>query len=196
MDDRHGARQPHRFDPARSGLLDDEERFAYVPPARVLAMLDVPSHGTLLDFGTGTGTYALAIARARPDVRVFALDEQEPMLAQVRAKLAASPLPNVTVIGPDALAALRASVTRILALNVLHELGDAALVELRALLAPGGRAGVVDWNADVERPIGPRREHVYGDAEATARLVAAGFTVTARTAFPYHLGFTVTDSRG
>jgi len=112
MDDRHGARQPHRFDPARSGLLDDEERFAYVPPARLLEMLDLPSHGTLLDFGTGTGTYALAIARARPDVRVYALDEQEPMLARVRAKLASSPLANVTVIGPDALAALRVRVAR------------------------------------------------------------------------------------
>ncbi|HTW83614.1 MAG TPA: class I SAM-dependent methyltransferase [Candidatus Sulfotelmatobacter sp.] len=195
MDERHGARQPHRFDPRRSALLDDEARFAHVPPDELLALLELPADGLLLDFGTGTGTYALAIARARPDVRVLALDEQDAMLDQLRAKLAAAPLPNVEPIGPDALPALRGGVERILALNVLHELGDDALAHLRALLAPAGRAVIVDWNADVERPVGPPRDHVFGEREATDRLRASGFAVLATHPFAYHYGLTIRPAR-
>ena len=53
--ERHGAKQPNRFDPARAAILDDPARFEYVPVDMLLAMLDVPNGGTLVDFGTGTG---------------------------------------------------------------------------------------------------------------------------------------------
>jgi cyclopropane fatty-acyl-phospholipid synthase-like methyltransferase len=192
MDDRHGARQPHRFDPARSAVLDDAERFRYVPLDRLVSLLDLPPHAVLVDFGTGTGTYALAIACARPDVRVLALDEQPAMLDQVRAKLGATPLANVEPIEPGALTELAGRVDRVLALNVLHELGDDALAALRTLLKPDGRAAIVDWNGDVERPVGPPSDHVYGVAEAQERLTAAGFTVVATAAFPHHHAFAVT----
>ena len=45
----------------------------------------------------------------------------------------------------------------IVAVNVWHEIYDeqAALDELRRLLAPGGALAIVDW-APVERPVGPR----------------------------------------
>ena len=55
-------------------------------------------------------------------------------------------------------------VERVFALNVLHELGDDALRVLVGLLRPEGVALVVDWNADVERAVGPPNDHVYGVA--------------------------------
>lgn len=92
-DDRHGARQPERFNPERASRLDDPARFQYLPPGEVEKMLDAPAGGALLDFGTGTGTYAIELARMRPDVEVIALDEQPEMLVLLRAKPAAGSLP-------------------------------------------------------------------------------------------------------
>ena len=184
--DRHGARQPDRFDPARAAILDDPARFAYVPPERLLDELALRPSATLVDFGAGTGLYAIALAQRRPDLRILALDEQPAMLEHLRAAIARGGVPNVEPIGPGELGAVRERAGGVLALNVLHELGDAALADLKRLLAPGGRVLFVDWNAAVERPVGPPRDHVYDPDEAARRLEAAGFAVDAREPLPYH----------
>ena len=184
--DRHGARQPDRFDPARAAVLDDPARFGYVPPDTLLAELAPAPSATLVDFGAGTGLYAIALAQRRPDLRVLALDEQPAMLEHMRAAAERAGAANVEVVDSPAPARLRGTVNAVLALNVLHELGDAALDELRALLAPDGTALFVDWNAEAERPIGPPRDHVYTAGEAVRRLEQASFFVEVRPALPYH----------
>src|SRR5918996_2813953 len=133
--DRHGAKQPHRFDPAKAPRLDDRARFEWVPPADVIRLLDIPQGGLLVDFGTGTGTYAIELAAARPDARIIALDEQQEMLDRLAAKLAARPLPNLEPVmaRTPAASALEGRADRVLGLNVLHELGDEAMGEVRAL---------------------------------------------------------------
>jgi SAM-dependent methyltransferase len=182
---RSGARQPRPFDPSRAAKLDDPERLRYLPAAAVLELLDIPPGGCVVDYGTGTGTYAIAIARLRADLRIVALDEQPEMLALLRSKLEAEPAPNVepfcTAHHPFCEPA-----DRVLAINVLHELGDAALHEIRALLDDDGSALFIDWNAEVERPVGPPRDHVYTLAEARARLERNGFRITGERSFPYH----------
>lgn len=195
-DDRYGAKQPRRFDPARAARLDDPARFEYLPPEALLELLDLKEDATLLDFGAGTGAYAIEIARARPAVLVYAFDENETMLAHLREKLAKSDVANVTPIEPSELSQLEGRIDRVLALNVLHELGDASLAELRGLLARGGKALIVDWNADTERPHGPPREHVYGLDEARSRLLAGGLTEISVSTFPYHYAFVVVASAG
>jgi SAM-dependent methyltransferase len=188
--ERHGAAQPNRFDPARAARLDDPARFAYLPPLEIVRLLDLKPGARLIDYGTGTGTYALEIARARPDVAIFALDEQAEMLDQARANFAAAGFANVDAIDTARLAALRGSVDRIFALNVLHELGDRALAGLGSLLQPGGFALIVDWNADVARPVGPPSAHVYGPARARERVEAHGLNVRDTALFAYHYALT------
>lgn len=183
---RHGAKQPGRFDPQRADKLDDPSRFEYLPPERIVELLEIPSGATVVDFGTGTGAYAIRLAAARPDVSVVALDEQPEMLARLRAKPEAKSLDNLHPALPDQLPALRGRARRVLAINVLHELGDDSLRELAALLGAGGFALFADWNADVDRPVGPPRDHVYGPREAAARLERFGFSVETLESFPYH----------
>ena len=184
--DRHGAKQPTRFDPARAAILDDVSRFTYVSPEQILAELAPGTAATVVDFGAGTGLYAIALAQRRPDLRIVALDEQAEMLAHLRSAVERAGVTNVEAADPSGLVALRGRVDRVLALNVLHELGDAALAEVRALLNRDGLAVFVDWNAEVERPVGPPRDHVYSPADAERRLGSAGFTVTLRAPLPYH----------
>lgn len=184
--DRHGARQPERFNPERASRLDDPARFRYLPPGDVEKMLDMPAGGALLDFGTGTGMYAIELARLRPDVEVIALDEQPEMLDLLRAKPAAGELANLKPVRPDAMASYQGKIDRALALNVLHELGDKALRSVKRLLKPGGLALFIDWNAEVERPAGPPADHVYSPAEGRQRLEQAGFKIRGEKLFPFH----------
>jgi SAM-dependent methyltransferase len=188
--DRRGARQPHRFDPARAGVLDDCERFDFLPPAEVFALLDAPKEGTVVDFGTGTGTYAIELAKSRPDLRVIALDEQQTMLDKLQAKLAGHTPRNLEpLLAPSpGSRALSGKVDRILGLNVLHELGDEALEQLRGLLKPDAIAVFIDWNGQIERAVGPPREHVYSPSEALARVEAHGFELVRQRLFPLHYG--------
>lgn len=194
-DDRQGARQEERFNPQRAARLDDPARFEYLPPDEIARLLDVPPGGRLVDFGTGTGTYAIELARRRPDIEVIAVDELPEMLARLRAKPAAATLGNLRpmlageLAEPGAAAKFEKQIDRVLALNVLHELGDEALRALGALLKRQGAALFVDWNAAVERPAGPPADHVYSPQEARARLERMGFQVAAEFFFPYHYGF-------
>lgn len=185
-DDRHGARQPDRFNPERASRLDDPARFEYLPPEEVAKMLDIPTGGKLLDFGTGTGTYAVELARLRPDIEVIALDEQPEMVGLLRAKPAAAELANLKPVLPADMANYKRKMDRVLALNVLHELGDEALRNLKALLKPDGKALFIDWNAEVERPAGPPADHVYSPAEGRQRLEQMRFTIRGEKLFPYH----------
>ncbi|HUZ46632.1 MAG TPA: class I SAM-dependent methyltransferase [Terriglobia bacterium] len=188
-DSRQGARQPERFNSERASRLDDPARFEYLPLAEVATMLDAPANSKILDFGTGTGTYAIELARLRPDVEVIALDEQPAMLERLQAKPAAASLPNLKPILASEISGVKGQIDRVLALNVLHELGDEALASLRSLLKPGGAALFIDWNAEVERPAGPPRDHVYSPSEGRARLEQMGFTIELERLFPYHYAF-------
>src|SRR5215469_2567760 len=131
--DRHGARQPERFDPARAALLDDPARLQYLPPEKLIELLDAPAGARVVDFGAGTGAIAIELARRRPDLEVIALDEQRPMRDLLTAKPAARELRNLkpALSGEMELAQ---SAERVLAINVLHELGDEALADLAGML--------------------------------------------------------------
>ena len=183
---RRGAKQPERFDPARAAKLDDPARFEHLPPAGVIEMLAAPRGACVIDFGTGTGTYAIELAQRRPDLQVVALDEQPEMLDLLRAKPAAAELKNLRPVLTDALPELKGKADRILAINVLHELGDEALSGLVALLKPEGRALFIDWRADVERPVGPPRDHVYTAGDARKRVEGFGLAIEHQHQFQYH----------
>jgi SAM-dependent methyltransferase len=82
-----------------------------------------------------------------------------------------------------------ASADIVLAANILHEIGDASVVEIRDALRPGGTAIFADWDAEIERPTGPPAEHVFTKNEALDRLERLGFhdiTPLALPQFPYH----------
>lgn len=191
MHHRHGARQKEHFDPARAGLLDDPARFKYLKPKDVLEMLNAPQGARVVDFGTGTGAYAIELARLRPDLEILALDEQPEMLEHMRAKAALAKLPNIKLCLPEQMAGLEGKVDRVLALNVLHEASDKALASLRALLNREGSALIVDWSSEMERPVGPPRDHVYSAAEARERLEKAGFRIEMERHLRFHYAFRV-----
>jgi SAM-dependent methyltransferase len=181
----HGSGDKHRrvFDPSRAARLDDPERFTYLAPDDVIAFVDAPPNAVVLDFGTGTGTYALAFARTRPDCTVIGLDIQPAMIEYLRAK------PDAALVrsgGPELLDALRGTIDRVFAINVLHELEDHHLRALFGALAPDALATFIDWNPAVDRPAGPAAENLYDLTEAERFLGSAGFATESTRTLRYH----------
>ena len=120
---------------------------------------------------------------------MIALDEQQEMLDLLRAKPAARKLSNLRAVHTDEITKLNGTRNRVLALNVLHEVGDEALRAMAGLLKPSGTVLVVDWNAGVERPVGPPRDHVYSAAEARERMERMGLRIDGERMFKYHYSF-------
>lgn len=76
------ARQRHFYDLTRKYYLLGRDR--------LIARLDVPKGGTVLEVGCGTGRNLIAVAKRYPDAKLFGLDISEAMLTTARAKVAAA----------------------------------------------------------------------------------------------------------
>jgi SAM-dependent methyltransferase len=185
----HAAHQhTKKFDPSRADRLEESDRLSYVDPERVLALLDIPPGGVVIDFGAGTGVYTIEIAERRPDAHVIALDEQPTMIQRIREKPRASRA-NIEARLPDVIPERTGTVDRILGLNVLHELDDVDFDAMRALLKPDGALVLLDWNPGVERTRGPDAKHLYDAGAARELLARFGFDAKPAGEFPYHLAF-------
>ena len=130
-----GAKQPYIFSHERAAWLDEPEREGWLPTAALIELLDAPSGTRVLDFGTGTGRYGLALAQARPDLNVVGYDVQIEMLEIARRRMEDSRIENFD-IADWANAQRRAPYDRILALNVLDEIDNDTLRRLASLLKP------------------------------------------------------------
>ena len=123
-----------------------EERWRPVLRDHVLA--GVPEGGRVIDIGAGTGTLAIALAEARPDVEVVGIDGDPGVLAQARAKPGAGRVTWQTGLAGELPLADASADAAVLSL-VLHHLGPdgkrRALAEVARVLRPGGRLHVADW---------------------------------------------------
>lgn len=189
-----GRKQPQPFNAERAALLDDPERERWLPTARVVALLDVHGATRVLDYGTGTGRYAISIARSHPDARVVAFDIQQKMLDIVNDRITESSLQNVRIAGPGSDAVSENTFDRALGVHLLHEIDDEHVAHIRQTLKPGGSLLIIDWDRDAKRDFGPPPDHVHTLDEAIARLRNAGFTpeVLDSPDFPYHFAIRAT----
>jgi len=171
------------FRPSEAHKLTDPTRLAWLPPAEILARLDLVPGMTAADIGAGTGYFAIPIARAvAPTGQVFAVDLQPEMLDLLRAALAEPGAPaNIALFQGDAAATnLDASSCDLVVLaNLWHELDDrpAALREAARILRPGGRLAILDWRHDVVRPPGPPLDHRIPMRDAVHLLEHAGWAL-------------------
>ena len=55
-----------KFDPGHADRLENPERLVELPPANVVALLELRGDETVVDYGAGTGMYTVPIAQALP----------------------------------------------------------------------------------------------------------------------------------
>ena len=187
----HAAGRPeHKFDPARAARLDAPERDAYLPDDRLIDLLALEGGETVVDYGAGTGRLA-AERRLGGRGRVVAVDESEEMLGHLRGRLSgAGSRGEPLLIADDRVPLAGASVARLIAVNLLHEVrGEPALAEMRRLLRPDGVLLLADWERgrDPERPTGPPEHILFTEDEAVEELERVAFAVERRQPdLPYH----------
>lgn len=117
---------------------------------RIVDALEVPSGGRILDLACGTGTLAIMIARAHPDISVAAVDGDLEVLRRARAKA------HEAQVGIDFDEGLSTAlpysdgcfdaVTSTLFFHHLDRASKVATIaEIARVLKPGGRFHVADW---------------------------------------------------
>ena len=121
----------------------------------------VPPGGTILDVGAGTGTLAIALAQARPDAQVLAVDGDPQALALARRKPGADAvrwqlgLAGELTLEPGT---VDAAVMSLLLHHLAPTAKAAALRDVRRVLRPGGRLLIADWG----RPHDPVMRAAFG----------------------------------
>lgn len=150
------------YDPILA-LTMRERRFREEMLRRVEAGL--PDGGTAVDVGCGTGTFALALRRRRPDARVIGADGDEEILGLARAKRGAEGIEWREGLAQELPVPERSADVVTISL-VLHHLSPddkrKALVEMKRILKPGGRLHVADWG----RPRDPLMSGAFFVAQA------------------------------
>lgn len=177
-----------KFDPARADVLDSAARDEFLPDHVLVDLLELRGQETLLDYGAGTGRVALAAAAALPQGRVIAVDESPEMVTRLQVRTQSSANIEVLQISGNHVPLADATVDRILAINLLHEVrGESALSEMLRLLRPDGVLLAVDWDRERPSEPGPPTEHRYSAGEAQQELAIAGFSAErVASALPYH----------
>ena len=130
-----------------------------------------PGAASAIDLGSGNGTIAAAVAKARPGLHVIATDQSAAAVAATAATAAANGLAGrIEVVRDDALARFTPGTAELIILNppfhvgatvhagIAHKLFAAAA----RVLAPGGELWCVynrhlDYRQSLERAVGPTR---------------------------------------
>jgi ubiquinone/menaquinone biosynthesis C-methylase UbiE len=148
------------FDTKKAYKLDNPERIRDLRPRELLRDVAKIGYGnTCVDFGSGTGIFALPMAELVGDKgEVYAIDNSLEMLAHIRAK---NPPNNLKLLHSDVEhTGLDSRIADVCLLAfVLHEVKepDNLIAEAFRLLKSDGRLVAVEWKAEFDSPGPPRR---------------------------------------
>jgi len=185
----------HRsFDNAEkwSKTFDDPARDGWQKPDEVIRALALKPDATVADIGSGTGYFAVRLARALPQGRVYGADVSADMVKFLNERAAKEKLPNLSSYqAGESDPRLPAPVDLVLVVDTFHHLGDrsAYFERLKAKLKPAGRVAIIDFRP--EAPSGPPREHRIAAERIGAELERAGYRLAERHDFLPNQSFLV-----
>ena len=136
------------------------------------------------DFGSGSGFYSMAIARAvAPSGKVFSVDIQMDLLRKLKKGALQSHLNNVDVIWGDlehlgGTKLRESSLDAVVICNLLYQIKnkDALCLEAKRVLRINGRVLVVDW-AGSFCGVGPNENDIVTKIQAAAIFQDHGFVI-------------------
>ncbi len=192
----------HADSKAYIASLEDPARDAYQKPHEVVMALNLKEGETVADIGAGSGYFALRFAQhVGPTGRVYAVDISPDMIVHLNQRIRDARLDNVrTVLAvPDDPLLAPASVDDVFICDTWHHIGNHPryLATLKALLKPGGRVSIVDFQKKREIPGAPyeirlAREDVVREFEQSGFRLAKEHTFLP---YQYFLVFVVADGR-
>jgi SAM-dependent methyltransferase len=160
--------------------LDRPEREAEENTSILLKNMEIKPGEYLADIGAGSGYHVFKMAAMVPEGKVYAVDIQEEMLAELRRKQQQDGISNVSVIRgsekninlPDN------SVDKVLMVDVYHEFSYPIemVASIKSALKADGKIYLIEYRG--EDPAVPIKEtHKMTEAQAVKEMQAAGFTL-------------------
>ena len=166
-------------------------------PEEVVKQFRLPAGARVADFGTGSGAYALALARAvGPEGKVYAIDIQKLLLSRLGREAEQLKLRNVVEIVWGDLEQAHGStladksVDFIVIANLLFQTPAKYVLvkEAKRILKSGGRVAFIDW-ADSFGGLGPKPADVLSPAEAKKIFAEVGLNYQSEfSAGDHHYG--------
>ncbi|MBW8284204.1 MAG: class I SAM-dependent methyltransferase [Rhizobium sp.] len=157
LDAEHAARMDGMYRYQRH-IYDLTRKYYLFGRDRMIARLDVPRDGTLLEVGCGTGRNLLLAHHLHPTARLYGLDISAEMLVSARANFRGKPVqPTLQVADATAFTASAFSLEsfdRIMisyALSMIPE-WEKAIDAALAALKPGGSLHIVDFGQQERLP--------------------------------------------
>ena len=171
----------HIFDPKDMQKLESPERAKIINPVEVLNGMKLKAGDTVLDFGVGTGFFAVkALDIIGEHGHLYGVDISSEMVEFAKVKTAG--YSNVSFIKTDSLKIPieDSSIDFAFMGFVLHEIDDRPFIinEMKRLLKPGGTIGIVEWDSKNFEKGPPEHERIEMDTAAKL-LESSGFCLTA-----------------
>lgn len=176
-----GARSAQELDAHRVRAVDED---AFSNPAHNVPQFGLREGMTVADFGSGTGAYAIALARAVGESgTVYAVDVQRDLLTRLQNMAVQENIPNIEVLwgtidekeGSHIKSGL---LDLVLIANTLFQVDNkiATIQEAYRVLKDGGALAVIDWS-DSWSGLGPPKDAVVTSAEAMLVCTDNGFSL-------------------
>jgi len=181
----HGA-MPHAFDNADQWAerFEDPARDAWQKPDEVLAALALLPDARVADVGSATGYFAVRLARALPQGRVYGVDLEPDMARYLTERARREGLSNLTPVlaAPDD-ARLPEPVDLVLVVNTYHHIGEreAYFRRLLGTLKPHGRVAIIDFKQG--QPMGPPEQYRLPPGQVRQELESAGYRLAGEHGF-------------
>ena len=198
-------------------IYDASRRYYLLGRDRLVAELDVPQGGTVLEIGCGTGRNLIHVARRYPHAKLFGFDISEEMLKSAGSAIARSGLTGrIRIAQGDALTfdSLRtfgaASFDRVYISYTLSMIPQwkAALAHAVSMLVPSGRLNVADFGQCEGLPqmfgsglaawlrlfhVTPRKD-IHEEAQRLAEAIGGAILfATGHRGYDWHLSLRAAD---
>jgi cyclopropane fatty-acyl-phospholipid synthase-like methyltransferase len=172
---RHGFGDAEKW----SQVFDDPQRDAWQKPHEVIQALALKPDAVVADIGSGTGYFAVRLARMLPKGRVYGVDTEPDMMRFLAQRAQREGLKNVTALlgAPDD-PRLTEKADLIVFVDVYHHIEgrERYFRRLRDQLKPGGRVAVIDFR--LESPNGPPKSARVPPDKVKSELQRAGYRLS------------------
>lgn len=133
----------------------------FLNPSEILRKLNLQKNLVAADFGSGSGGWAIPLAKILEDGKVYAIDILIEPLSVLSSKIRTQKLYNIEIVRGDVekgTRLLRESCDLVLMTNLLFECEEKEKVfeEAKRVLKKGGKILIVDWKEKV--PLGPEKK--------------------------------------
>lgn len=181
-----------KFDPKKRNKLNNPLRLMWVPPAKIVQIMNLNKGGEYVDLGAGTGYMSRAIGKLIHAPVIHAVDIEPLMVSEMESTLSDVPWIKPALMGRDRLPFADKSIDGLWTITVFHEFGppEAILTEIHRVLRPGGSLLVIDWLKKQEAcDQGPPLGHRVAEGDVITHLQEAGFTgISSVDGFIHHFG--------